>query len=227
MKSPVHNLTTLLLGICLAVSMPVSEAEAGPPGVAVFNYAESLAVEIDCSGLLTSRRVELLDHGYPLSFILTVSLFRDDRLWLDSRLAEVSARFRVVHQKWNDRLTLELSDLAGSFTTEEFESLSEILNELEERLFCTFGRISALQDSYDYYFEVVVRYRSLTFEDVKSADRWLKDGTSEHSSDTGGQGGKSVTDGVLGYLWDMVGLKAETEKFTTEKFRPSRLRHGG
>lgn len=196
------------------------------PKIAIFNYSDSLAIEIDCSDLFTERRTELLRHGYPLSFVLEVSLFRDDRLWLDSRIAKTSARFRVVYQKWDNKIALELSDFSGSRTFEEFATLDDIILELEERLFVSFGEVSAFEGSHDYYFETEVLYRNLTFDDVKSADRWLKKGNSMDSADLDRSGGKSVSEEVLGFLWNLAGLKAEKEKSTSKKFKPLQLRRG-
>ena len=196
------------------------------PKIAIFNYSDSLAIEIDCSDLFTERRTELLRHGYPLSFVLEVSLFRDDRLWLDSRIAKTSARFRVVYQKWDNKIALELSDFSGTRTFEEFITLDEIMLELEERLFMSFGEVSTFEDSHDYYFEIEVLYRNLTFDDVKSADRWLKNGNSMDSTDFDRSGGISISEEVLGFLWNLAGLKAEKEKSKTEKFRPPQLRRG-
>jgi hypothetical protein len=214
------------LCICLCIALLASDAEAGMPKIAIFNYSDSLAIEINCSDLFTERRTELLQHGYPLSFVLDVSLFRDDRLWLDSRIAKNSARFRVVYQKWDNKITLELSDFSGSRTFEEFATLDDIVLELEERLFVSFGEISAFEGSNDYYFEIEVLYRNLTFDDVKSADRWLKQGNSVDSADFDGSDGKSVSEEVLGFFWNLAGLKSEKEKSTTEKFRPFQLRRG-
>jgi hypothetical protein len=214
------------LGICLCIALLASDAEAGMPKIAIFNYSDSLAIEIDCSDLFTERRTELLRHGYPLSFVLEVSLFRDDRLWLDSRIAKTSARFRVVYQKWDNKIALELSDFSGTRTFEEFITLDEIMLELEERLFMSFGEVSTFEDSHDYYFEIEVLYRNLTFDDVKSADRWLKNGNSMDSTDFDRSGGISISEEVLGFLWNLAGLKAEKEKSKTEKFRPPQLRRG-
>jgi hypothetical protein len=193
------------------------------PKVAIFNFSDSLAVEVDCSELFTSRRIELLYHGYPLSFELEVSLFRDDRLWLDSRVSEASTRFRVVYQEWNNKIALELSDFSGTRTVEEYRSLEDVLHELEVRLFTSFGEIATFGGSHDYYFEIDVRYRNLTFDDVKSADRWLRNGGSVGSADSTGA---SIGEEILGFFWNLAGLQAEREKSTTQRFRPSELRHG-
>lgn len=216
---------TLLLCICVGLFSPWTVAEAEVPAVAVFNYSDSLAIEVDCSELFTVRRVDLLQHGYPLSFVLSVALFRDDRIWLDSRLAEASARFRVVHQAWDDKFALELSDFYGVSTSDEYRSLNDIVHLLEERLFMCFGDVSSFSGPSNYYFELEVEYRSLTFQDVKSADRWLRDG-STHSDDSASSEGKSIGEGILGFLWNVVGLRAERDKLVTEKFKPSQLRRG-
>jgi len=200
------------------------DAYAGVPRVARFNYNDSLAVEVDCSELLTDRRVELLYNGYPLSFILTLSLFKEDRLWFDSEIMKVSARFRVVYQRWNRQILLELSDFDGVSLSGEFESVSDVALVLEERLFTVLESLSELEISSRYYLEIEVEYRNLTFEDVKAADKWLKNGN--YSEDTAAGTGSSVGEGVLGFLWDMVGLKAERQKTTTESFRPDELRRG-
>jgi hypothetical protein len=212
--------------VCLAVIMLAADANAGMPRVAKFNYNDSLAVEVDCSGLFTDRRIELLHNGYPLTFILTLSLFEEDRLWFDSETLKISARFRIVYQRWNERILLELSDFEGEALSDEFESLTDIAHVLEERLFTVLEGLSKLNSSRRYYFEIEVQYRNLTFEDVKAADKWLKNGDRDLSADSTDGAGGSLGEGVLGFLWDIVGLQAEKKKTTTEKFRLDELRHG-
>lgn len=212
--------------VCLTVVILAVDANAGMPRVARFNYNDSLAVEVDCSGLFTDRRLELLHNGYPLSFILTLSLFKEDRLWFDSETLKVSARFRVVYQRWNRQILLELSDFEGAPLSDEFESVTDIAHILEERLFTVLEGLSELDRSSRYYFEIEIQYRNLTFEDVKAADKWLKNGDRNLSADSTEGAGKSLGEGVLGFLWDIVGLPAERQKTATEKFRLDELRRG-
>lgn len=212
--------------VCLAIVILAVDANAGMPRVARFNYNDSLAVEVDCSGLFTDRRLELLHNGYPLSFILTLSLFQEDRLWFDSEILKVSARFRIVYQRWNDRILLELSDFDGVSSSDEFGSLIDIAHVLEEQLFTVLEDLAELDSSRRYYFEIEVQYRNLTFEDVKAADKWLKNGDRDLPADSTDGAGGSLGEGVLGFLWNMVGLQAEKRKTTTETFRLDELRHG-
>jgi hypothetical protein len=69
---------------------------------------------------------------------------------------------------------------------------------------------------------VAVEYRNLTLEDVKSAEEWLR-GTAPPDS-TARQGGGPLKGGVLGFLWDLAGLKGERREIATPKFRRDQLR---
>jgi len=210
--------------VCLCSLFISTEALAETPRIAVFNYSDSLAIEVDCTELFTPHRVELLQNGYPLSFALKVSLSQDKKLWFDSHIAKASARFRVVYRKWDNRYSCELNDFAGYTTSETYESLDDILHELEERLFATFAMISELDESTRYYFNVNVEYRNMTFDDVKSADRWLRSNRHEKQLDSNGTDKSSFGEKVLGLLWNIASVNVEKDESATQRFWLSELR---
>lgn len=202
-----------------------SEARAGAPRVVAFIYLDSLAVTLDCAELITPKRIEMLENGYPLSFELSVSLLEHQKIWSDVLAAKVKSRFRIVRRSWDGMLAFELSDFCQTVTSHVFGSIDDVVEELEERLFTTMTGISDLNDSKEFYLVVDVRYQNLTFEDVKSADRWLRYGSGP-ASDSIHSDDRSIGEEILGFLWDMAGLKTENERISGMKFRLSDLRRG-
>ncbi|MBU1317954.1 MAG: hypothetical protein KKG33_14560 [candidate division Zixibacteria bacterium] len=216
-------LAAVVSGCCLLLIS--SEARAGAPRVAAFVYLDSLAVTVDCAELITPKRIDMLENGYPLSFVLSVSLLEHQRIWSDILVAKVNSRFRIVLRNWDGMLEFELSDFCHTVTSQILESMDDVIQELEDRLFTTLVRISDLDDSKEFYLVVNVEYRNLTFEDVKAADRWLSDGGGS-VGDSSRNDEKSVGEEVLGFLWDIAGLKAENERISGDRFRLSDLRRG-
>jgi hypothetical protein len=201
------------------------DANAGAPRVTAFVYSDSLAMAVNCSDLLTQKRVDMLNNGYPLSFVLSISLLEYSALWSDRLVARSNSRFRISHRNWDDLVELKMSDFSSNITSNLFNSLDDVVQELDDRLFETLLPIAELDSTKEYYFDVSVEYRNLTFDDVKSADRWLR---SEEIglSDSTSHGGASLKDQLLGFLWDIAGPKGEEERIRGERFIISDLRRG-
>jgi len=216
-------LAAIVSGCCLLLVS--SEARAGAPRVVAFVYLDSIAVTANCADLITPKRIDMLENGYPLSFVLSVSLLEHQKIWSDILVAKANSRFRIVLRNWDGMLEFELSDFNQTITSQILESMDDVIQELEDRLFTTLSPISDLDDSKEFYLVVNVEYRNLTFEDVKSADRWLRDG-GDSAGDSSRHDEKSVGEEVLGFLWNIAGLKAENERISGEKFRLSDLRRG-
>jgi hypothetical protein len=214
--------TAILFGLCLVAT---SSALAGAPRVTAFVYADSLAIAVDCSDLLTQKRVDMLHNGYPLSFVLTVSLLKPAALWSDELITRVKSRFRISHRNWDNHIELKMSDFSSDVTSHLFKSLNDVVQDLDDRLFTTLLPVDELDSTGEYYFDVSLEYRNLTLDDVKSADRWLRSGEISPSDSTS-HGGTSLKDQVLGFLWNIAGARGEKERISGEKFSVSDLRRG-
>lgn len=199
-------------------------AGAEEPRIAAFRVADSLAIVVDCADLFTPRRIDRLDEGYPLSYTLHVSLHRYDPLWFDTRLQTLSAAFRVIPLRWEECLDVAVRDFGGRISSTRVEGVDDVLLELEDRLFTTVAPQNDLHPQREYYFGVEVEYRNLTLEDVKSTERWLREGAGSDSTADVMERTRSVGEQALGFLWELAGLKAEKADFTTDRFRWSDLR---
>jgi hypothetical protein len=207
--------------LCLAL-LSAAAPGAQTPRVAAFTHQDSLAVTIDCAPLLSDERRDRLHEGYPLSFILELSLMRHDPVWFDTQVLSREARFRITYEKWDERYRFALSDFSGVTTEAGLERLGDVLLELEDRLFTTLAPLADLDPKVRYYCAVAVEYRNLTLEDVKSAEQWLRGGAQRDSS--AALGSRTLGEEALGLLWDLAGLKGERHKVATPKFRLSQLR---
>ncbi len=215
---------TVLLsaGLCMAL---LSGAAPGAqmPRVAAFLYQDSLAVTVDCAPLLTEQRTEELREGYPLSFILELDLVRHDPIWFDTSLDHREARFRIVYQKMSQDYRFQIRDFAGEEAVLTLARMPDVAIELEERLAATIAAVRELDPGQRYYFTLALEVRNLTFEDVQSAERWLREGEAQADSVRDGSG-RTLGEQALGWLWELAGLKGERREAATDKFRLRQLR---
>ncbi len=212
------SITILTLQI---VVISVAAAQT-TPRITPLIYRDSLAVAIDCEELFDDSRIRELHDGYPLSFELKLSLRKRVPLWTDSKIGAVKSRFRVTFRRWDSRYDLELVDFGRSHFSAHFETPDEILLELEERLFATIEHVSRLDSTSHYYIEVEVKYRNLTFDDVKSTEDWLTNGDNRGDFDTS----ETIDFGehLVKFLWDIAGPGADSRKSTTREFKLGDLR---
>ena len=210
-------------GAALCVALLCATAPgAQAPRVAAFLHHDSLAVAVDCAPLLSDEARERLQEGYPLSFLLQLSLMRHDPVWFDPQVISREARFRITHEKWDGRYRCALHDFNGRAAEIEVQRLEDVLLELEDRLSATLRAVADLDAATRYYFAVAVEYRNLTLEDVRSAEEWLRGAAPPESTAEGN--GAPPGAGVLGFLWDLAGLKGERREIATPKFRLDQLR---
>lgn len=209
--------------LCLAL-FSAAAPEAQMPRVSAFLHHDSLAVAVVCEPLLTGERRERLHGGYPLSFVLELKLLRHDPIWPDAELFSRRAGFRITHEKWDARYTCALHDFTGQVTRLELPRLEDIVLAIEDRLSATLTPAAGLDAQARYYFTIAVEYRNLTFEDVRSTEEWLRGAAARDSVATATGAGRSADGGVLGFLWDLAGLKGERREAATPKFRPGQLR---
>ncbi len=207
--------------LCAALFVAVAPG-AQVPQVAAFLHHDSLAVAVDCEPLLIDAYRERLHEGYPLSFVLELSLMRYDPVWFDTQVISREARFRITHEKWDGRYLCAIQDFNGRAAEVEFSRLDDVLLELEDRLSATLRAAAELDAKARYYFAVAVEYRNLTLEDVKSAEEWLRGAEAPDSASA--PGGGPLGGGVLGFLWDLAGLKGERREIAMPKFRLGQLR---
>ena len=212
----------LCVGLVCALCGAVGSSTAQVPELTVFICADTLACEMDGSGLFSEERSERLTDGYPLSFTLQVSLRRDRSLQLDPDLAIAQARLRITRQKLDERITLELNDFAGRTLRAAFVSLEELLLELDDRLYVPLMHLHSLPQRHTYYIEIEVAYQTLTFDDLRSAEAWLRGTGAE--TDSIKSAPRSAGDVALSYLWDLAGMRAQKERTRTSKFRLGDLR---
>lgn len=211
-------------GVALCAALLGAAAPgAQVPRVAAFLHHDSLAVAVDCAPLLGDECRDRLHEGYPLSFVLELTLMRHDPVWFDTEVISREAHFRITHEKWDARYLCALHDFNGRRAEVDFPRFEDILLELEDRLSTTLRPVTDLDAGTRYYFAVAVQYRTLTLEDVKSAEEWLR-GTAAPESTAQLDSSRLPKGGVLGFLWDLAGLKGERRKIATQKFRLGQLR---
>lgn len=192
------------------------------PELTVFIYADSLTCDLDGSQLFTEERIARLADGYPLSFTLQITLRRDRTLQLDPDVAVAQARLRITRPKWDARTTLELNDFNGRTFRGSYASLADLQLELDDRLYVALADVRRLRQSDIYYGVLEVAYQTLTFDDVRSAEAWLRGDGAEPDSLAAAP--RSAGEVALGYLWDLAGMRAQKERFRTGAFRLRDLR---
>jgi hypothetical protein len=207
----------LLLGLLGAAS-----AGAQTPRVAAFLQRDSLAVAVDCEPMFVKECRERLHEGYPLSFALDLSLRRHDPIWIDRELIARRAGFRVTHEPWEARYRCAIRDFGGRATELVSPRLEDLLLQIEDRLSIALAAAADLDAEAKYFISVTVEYRSLTLEDVRSTEDWLRGGA-EHDS-ASARNGRPLGTSVLRLLWDLAGLKGERREVATPMFRLRQLR---
>jgi hypothetical protein len=219
-----RNLALCIIGIFSLSGLEAARAQS--PEVAVFSYFDSLAVTLDYERLITAERIEKLGHGYPLTFTVDVFLREDSKLWRDETIRACQLRFRVIHRDWDDKTDFEFSGPDGRLIQRPALTLDDLRQELEDRLLLTLGRVDDLDSLSRYYVEVTVGYRNLSSDDVQTAQEWLKTGKGGSDRDSVVETKPSLTESVVGLLWDIAGLGGETERYYTARFRLGDLRRG-
>ncbi len=192
------------------------------PRVTPLIYSDSLAVAVDCEGLFNDIRIEELHDGYPLSFELKLTLRKKVPIWSDPKIEVLKSRFRVTFRRWDSRYDLELIDFSRSHFSADFETLDEVIFELEERLFATIKQISQLDSTNQYYIEIEVKYRNLTFDDIKSTEEWLAGNYNGTDSDT--VESSNLGENLVRFLWNIAGPGADSRKSATRVFKLQDLR---
>jgi len=193
------------------------------PRAAVFILNDSVSVALDFADLLDERNRAMLDDGYPLSFELSVSLFEPGNIWFDSRVAQRKGRFCIEYRRWDEKYALRLVDFYGDSHSGFYESLGEILVDLDERLTASLAGYSDLDPVIAYYVRVRIEHSTLTFDDMKSSEDWLEHGNAA-ASDSAESRNESLGDRAARFLWGLAGVKTEEESFETRKFRTGDLR---
>ena len=217
----------LLAGVVAAavILLRAPAASAQPvPRVTAFVHDDSLAVAVDCERLITDRRMQRLSDGYPLSFYIRLNLMRAVPLWADQKLKSIDADFRIAFRKWDSKYELVLKDFDGQPIRESHQNLDGVLISLEDHLLVTVMPLISLDSSAQYFFEIEAGYRNLTFEDVQSAEKWLRDGSRPDSLDSEAASGETFGSRILRFIWDMAGPGSEKTESRTDIFRLPQLR---
>jgi hypothetical protein len=215
----------MTIALAIALVLPSASALGQPaPRIATLEHADSVAIAVDCQHLLTERRLGALHDGYPLSFTIKVTMLESVPLWADRSIASREASFRVVYRKWDSSYEIVLKDFYGDPFTGKFYSIDDILALLEERFFSAIVPIATLDTSAQYYIESETKYRNMTFDDIQSADKWLRNGYSSGGPAEDSAADRSVGSRLLQLLWDLAGPGSETVTARTDNFRLHQLR---
>jgi len=196
---------------------------AQAPRVTPFIYGDSVAAELEFSPIFTQARLAKLEQGYPISFRMTIGLYRVGGLWPDRRVVESSAEFRVLYRKMEGRYETRVVDYTGSRSAHRHKSVPLLIGELEEQLWTTLSPVDSLDEESSYFFRISISYRDLTVNDVRSTDNWLRGNQNTDSLRTD-RGEGTVTDDLLGLIWRFAGLREESFRSETARFKPNRLR---
>ncbi len=213
----------LCLGLFVIVALTlIDTANAQLPRVTPYILDDSLAVEFDFSDLMNDVRLEKLNSGIPLTFRLDLHFREPREVWFDGTVESRSCAFRIEISPLDDTYIYTVRDFNGVSDSNRLHSPVGVLATLEERLSGCLVDLDRVSMNGTYYILVDIYYRNLTYDDVVSADKWLREGRPDHrdSADGSGKFGESL----LGLLWDMAGLKGESEAIRTESFSPESLR---
>ncbi len=210
-----------LLGFVLGGAALPPAAGAEPPQVVCFLYADSVAAAVDARSLITAARWERLDDGYPLSFELQLSLFRRVPVWFDERQAAAGLHWRIFRRRLDGRLQVDLHSSRGRRWTHQCETAEELVRALDAQLTVLLCPRRDLTARGRYFAKAELSYRTLSFDDVVAADRWLTEGRAPRES---AAAERSTGQAALGLLWDLAGLRPEKEIGESETFRPEELR---
>lgn len=211
----------LWLGLGAGASAPRAAAEPHP--VVCFIYGDSLAATLDPRGVLTPERAEHIAGGYPLSFELELGLFRRVPVWTDPCLARTRLAWRIVPQRFAGTIHLLMRGPRERAASIDCADGEELERELGWQLTLPITPLDPLAPDQRYYVRAQLSCQTLSFEDLVETDRWLREGYPADSA-SAPRNGRSAAETALAYLWDLAGLRPQTETAESETFRLADLR---
>lgn len=122
----------VMISWALAVAAPVWGQEAALTNIIVTNTRDHLLLYLNVEGAFTEDVEKAVLSGVPTSFSFSLSIYRKRNLWLDEKIADITATHTLKYNNLKKEFVVSRSWEKGKpIVTSSLEKARQLMNDIE------------------------------------------------------------------------------------------------